>query len=122
MTAAGDSLLVFMRGLEIAAEIGVHPHERGRPQPLRVDVTLELAPRRIEAIGDTVNYEVLAEYARALAARGHVELVETYAQDLAAALLRETGARAVTVRVEKPEALPGAAAAGVEVRRVRDLS
>ena len=112
-------LVVFMRGLEIEAEIGVHPHERGRTQPLRVDVTVELPPRRVAAIADTVNYELLAEYARALADRGHVELVETYAQELAAALLRETGAARVRVRVEKPQALPGAAAAGVEVELAR---
>ena len=119
MSARIDGFRVFMRGLRLEAEIGVHPHERGRAQPLTVDVEVALSPREVAHIGDTVNYELLRDYARALAARGHVELVETYAQDLARAVLRETGGLEVTVRVEKPEALDGAQAAGVEVRLVR---
>lgn len=116
MSAAPDGFRVFMRGLELEAEIGVHPHERGRSQPLVVDVEVTLTPREVAHIGDTVNYELLARYARALAGRGHIELVETYAQDLARAVLRETGGLSVTVRVEKPQALEGAGAAGVEMR------
>lgn len=112
-------LLVFMRGLELEAEVGVHPHERGRTQPLVVDAEVELSPRTVGGIGDTVNYELLAQYARHLAARGHVELVETYAQDLARALMRETGALRVRVRVEKPAALAGARGAGVQLELAR---
>jgi 7,8-dihydroneopterin aldolase/epimerase/oxygenase len=119
VTPRPAALRVFMRGLRLDAEIGLHPHERGRAQPLVVDAEVELAPREVAHFADTVNYEVLAEYARALAARGHVELVETYAQDLARALLRETGALAVTVRVQKPQALDGAEAGGVEIRLER---
>lgn len=104
-----------MRGLRVEAEIGVHGHERGRTQPLLVEVEAELVPGRVGTIADTLNYEVLAELARALAARGHTELVETYVQDLAAAVLRNSAAMRVRVRVDKPEALPGAAAAGVEL-------
>ena len=119
MSGIPDGFRVFMRGLRLDAEIGVHPHERGRVQPLVVDVEVTLSPREVAHIGDTVNYELLSGYARALAARGHVELVETYAQDLARAVLRESRALSVTVRVEKPQALEGAQAAGVEVRIAR---
>lgn len=104
-----------MRGLRVEAEIGVYGHERGRTQPLIVDVEADLVPARVEAIADTLNYEVLADLARALAARGHTELVETYAQDLAAAVLRNSATSRVRVRVDKPEALAGAAGAGVEI-------
>ena len=110
-----EALRVFMRGLELEAEIGVHPHERGRAQPLRVDVEAELAPGAVEAIADTLNYETLRALALALADRGHIELVESYADDLAGAVLRNTAALRVRVRVEKPQALAGAQAAGVEV-------
>ena len=110
-----EGLRVFMRGLELEAEIGVHPHERGRAQPLRVDIEAELAPRPVETIADTLNYETLRALALALADRGHIELVESYADDLAGAVLRNTAALRVRVRVEKPQALDGAEAAGVEV-------
>ena len=106
---------MFMRGLRLEAEIGLHPHERGRTQPLVVDVEAELPPARVDGIAGALNYEVLRELALALAARGHTELVETYVQDLAAAVLRNTAALRVRVRVEKPQALEAAAAAGVEL-------
>jgi len=112
---ARSGLKVFVRGLKIAAEIGVYAHERGRAQPLTVDVELELGVQAVERLADTVNYETVAERARAVAEAGHVDLVEEYADRLALACLEDPRVRAVRVRVEKPEALPGAEAAGCEV-------
>lgn len=117
--SAVDGLTVFVRGLELRAEIGVHAHERGRTQPLVVDVALELAPRYVAGIADTVNYETIAERARALAASGHVDLVETFAERLALACLESPRVLNVRVRVKKPEAIEGAAAAGVEIQARR---
>ena len=58
--------------------------------------------------------------AQALAAAGHVRLIETFAQRLAEALLAEPAAARVRVRIEKPQALaPRADAAGVEVTLAR---
>jgi dihydroneopterin aldolase len=109
------ALKVFVRGLHVDAEIGVHPHEKGRTQPLTIDIELELAARDIRSIRDTVNYETLAASARALATGGHVDLVETFAQDLARACLADPRTLCARVRIEKPLALKGAEAAGVEV-------
>ncbi len=108
-------LKVFVRGLHVEAEIGVHPHERGRTQPLTIDIELVLGPRDIRSIRDTVNYETLAASARALATGGHVDLVETFAEDLARACLADPLTLSACVRIEKPLALEGAEAAGVEV-------
>jgi dihydroneopterin aldolase len=115
-----EALTVFVRGLKIAAEIGVYAHERGRAQPLVVDVELTLGDQRIEVLADTVNYERVATRARDIAALGHIELVEDYADRLARACLDDPRVRRVRVRVEKLEALPGAEAAGVETVLVRD--
>ena len=112
---AREALKVFVRGLQIAAEIGVHPHERGRAQPLIVDVELELSVRAVAHLSDTVNYERVAARARGLAASGHIELVEDYAERLARACLEDPRVSRARVRVEKPEALPGAHAAGCEI-------
>ena len=60
-----EALRVFVRGLEIEAGIGVYDHEHGRLQRLVIDVMLELEPNAIERLGDTVNYETVAEAARA---------------------------------------------------------
>jgi dihydroneopterin aldolase len=108
-------LKVFVKRLRVDAEIGVYAHEKGRAQPLVVDVELELGEQRVDRFADTVNYETVAAQARALAGAGHVDLVEEYADRLARACLDDPRVRGVRVRVEKPEAIPGAEAAGCEV-------
>lgn len=110
-----DALSVFVRGLRVEAGIGIHDHEQGRLQPLMIDVVLVLEPRPVVRLGDTVNYETVAEAARAIAAEGHVGLVETFAERLAFACLTDPLVRSVTVRIEKPGALAGAQAPGCEL-------
>lgn len=110
-----EGLTVFVRGLRVEAGIGVHDHEQGRLQPLVIDVTLALAPAPVERLADTINYETVAQAARAIVDEGHVGLVETFAERLAAACLEDTRVRRCTVRIEKPGALEAAAAAGCEV-------
>ena len=114
-----EGLTVFVRGLEVAAGIGVHDHEQGRLQRLVIDVSLELTPAAIERLADTINYETVAEAARAIAAEGHVGLVETFAERLALACLSDARVRRCTVRIEKPGALDGATAPGCEVTLAR---
>lgn len=115
-----EGLSVFVRGLTIDAEIGVYAHEHGRRQPLVVEAELTLGEGRIETLADTVNYEIVVERARALAEAGHVKLVEEYAERLALWLMDDPRVLRARVRVDKPEALDGADAAGCEVVFVRD--
>jgi dihydroneopterin aldolase len=110
-----QGLTVFVRGLSVEAGIGVHDHEQGRLQPLVIDVMLELEPAPVERLADTINYETVAQAARAIVAAGHVGLVETFAGRLAMACLDDGRVRRCTVRIEKPGALEAAAAAGCEV-------
>jgi dihydroneopterin aldolase len=111
---------VFVRGLTIDAQIGVHRHEKGRSQKLVIDVELDVAVTDWSALSETVNYEIIAEKARRVAAEGHRGLVETFAHHLAEACFEEPKVTRARIRVEKPSALaPDAAAAGVEITAVR---
>lgn len=111
---------IFVTGLKLEAEIGVYPHERGRAQPLVVDVELDVPSAGVERLRDTVNYEMVAKAAREVAAQGHIVLVESFAEQLARACLADDRVTRARVRVEKPLALaPEAAGAGVEVTLVR---
>jgi dihydroneopterin aldolase len=111
---------VFVKGLRIEANIGVHAHERGRLQPVVVDLELEVEDRRIEGIADTVDYEEVAGWARQTAEVGHLDLVEHYAERLGQKCLDDPRVRSVKVRVDKPEALRGAQGAGCEATFVRE--
>jgi dihydroneopterin aldolase len=116
-----EQLRIFVRGLTLSAEVGVIPHEYGRRQPLVVDIELELEPRSVEHITETVSYAAIMAKAKTLAESGHFNLVETYAERLARDCLEDDKVRRVRVRVEKPQALaPDAAAGGVEVVVARE--
>lgn len=111
---------VFVRGLKVEANIGVYRHEKGRRQPLVIDVELDVAVSDWSRLSETVNYEVIAEKARKVADEGHRGLVETFAHHLAEACFEEPKVMRARIRVEKPTALaPDAAAAGVEITAVR---
>jgi dihydroneopterin aldolase len=104
----------------VDAHIGVYKHEKGRTQTLVMDVELDVAVTDWSQLSETVNYEVIAEKARRVAAQGHRGLVETFAHHLAEACFEEPRVTRARIRVEKPSALaPDAAAAGVEITAVR---
>jgi len=111
---------VFVSGLKLDAEIGVYAHEKGRAQPLVVDVELDVPTAGAERLSDTLNYETIVQAARRIADEGHIVLVETFAERLAQACLADPRVTRARVRVEKPLALaPHATAAGVEITLVR---
>jgi dihydroneopterin aldolase len=112
---------VFVAGLKVQAEIGVYRHEIGRVQPLVVDVELDVPTAGADRLSETLNYETILNAAREIAAGGHIELVETFAERLAQACLADGRVTRARVRVEKPLALaPDAVGAGVEITLVRD--
>lgn len=111
-----EAARVFVRGLKVEAEVGVYAHEHGRRQPLVIDVELDVAPALEDHIAGAVNYEQVAARAQAIAADGHLKLIETFARRLAEACLEDARVSRARVRVEKPQALaPHAAAAGAEI-------
>ena len=119
----GPSTTVFVRGLSVAARIGVYAHEEGRDQPLVIDADLSIETDSWTRLSDTVNYERVGVHARAIAQAGHIGLVETFAHRLAAACRAEPRVSRVRIRVEKPLALaPHAAAAGVEIVLSQDYN
>ena len=111
---------VFVRGLKLEAEIGVYDHEHGRRQPLVIDVELDIESGAWAHLADTINYEVIAQKAKAAADTGHFKLVEGFAECLGRACLEDVRVTRARVRVEKPWALaPQAEAAGAEIVLVR---
>jgi len=113
---------VFVRDLVLGAQIGVHAHEKGREQKIRVNIDLAVAepegpiPDELAAV---VCYETIANDVRKIIAEGHVNLVETLAEDIARAGLKDERVVSVRVRVEKLQVVADAASVGVEIERFR---
>lgn len=120
-SAANAIRHVFVRDLLLDAHIGVHRHEEDRPQPIRVNIDLTVS-EDAAPIGDllenVVDYEHVVNGVRAIVAEGHLRLVETLAERIAAFALEDTRVRAVRVRIEKLKIIPDAASVGVEIERL----
>ncbi len=113
---------VFVRDLLLDALIGIYPEERTKPQKLLVNLELwvtETPGEPPRSYAEVVCYEQLVKRTKTLLAEGHVDLVETLAERLAAICLEDTRVLRTRVRVEKPEAIPEAAGVGVEIERRR---
>ena len=108
----------FIRNLELLARIGVHGHEHGKPQPVRINVWLtSKGAVQEDKLQYALDYEAIAEKIRTIVGAGHVNLAETLAERIASLCLEDERVVKVGVKVEKLHALPGAEAAGVEIER-----
>ena len=112
---------VFIRDLQMLAQIGVHGHEQGKLQPVRINVDLAVEDAAVlqDDLALVVDYEAITGKIRALLAVGHVNLAETLAERIAQACFEDARVKTARVRVEKLHALAGAQSAGVEIERTR---
>ena len=88
---------VRVRGIEIAADVGVYDHEKIRRQPLVVDVTLRILFPTGDQINCTFDYQKIATIAERESAR-HCDLIETLARRLASVYLEYSSVMAADVR------------------------
>jgi len=111
---------VFVRDLVLDARIGVHAHEQGGAQRIRINLDLSVAEPE-QAIGDDIRdvvcYEAVVNDTKAIIAEGHTNLVETLAEKIATRVLARQSTNAVRVRIEKLDAVTDAASVGVEIER-----
>ena len=112
MEAAPGRMLLFVRGLEVSASVGIYPDERRARQTLLIDAELEVDPPGADTIGETVDYDLVPRTVERLLAAQHFDLVEIIAMMLADALLEDRRVHRVRVCLTKPGAMPGAAVAG----------
>ncbi len=111
---------IFVRGLTLDARIGAYPQEFAQAQPVRIDFELEVcepADPGSDRLEDVVCYNRLTQAIKAILAEGHIKLVETLAERIAAAALANPLTLSARIRIEKPNAIAEAEAAGAEIFR-----
>jgi len=111
---------VTVRGLVLMSSIGIRPREREQPQRVRVSVDLMAADafpgenrRRI------INYEKVVAAIREIAASGHIDLCEGFAERVSAACFTDPRVERVRVWVEKLDVFPDAEGVGAMLERTR---
>ena len=113
---------IVLRDLEFPMHIGVYTSEKGRTQKVRINLDLSVVDGPVDDhdLKTVVDYCALVDRIRSHALTRHVHLVETLAEEIAAICLEDERVLSARVRVEKPEAIADAEAAGVEIERERD--
>ncbi len=125
--AARSTRRMFVRDLVLEARIGVYAHEHGRTQRVRVNLDLAVeddgatnlsrAAVGADDLTRVVDYDTVINAVREIIASGHVQLVETLAERVAEACLRDMRVRVARVTVEKLDVFQDAASVGVEIER-----
>ena len=115
---------VFIRDLILTCLLGVHKHERKKPQRIRINLDLAVTEQFVistDRLADVVCYEDVADRIRSIVNNGHVNLVETLAEKIASKCLEDRRIKATRVRIEKLDVFKDAASAGVEIERFSSL-
>ena len=115
---------IFLRDWTVEANIGVYSAERRGTQRLVLNldvyVALSASTPRNDDVREVVDYDFIREVVEKRIARGHINLQETFVDDIATELLRWPGVQAVRVSSEKAEIYTSVAGIGVEVLRFRE--
>ena len=111
---------VFIEGLEVDTVIGAYDWERGIRQCLRLDLRFAWDNRPAAAGDDltlALDYASVTARIQAFAEQAEFELVETFAERLAAALMSEFQIPWLSLKLTKPGAIAAATGVGVEIER-----
>ncbi|MGE5266373.1 MAG: dihydroneopterin aldolase [Deltaproteobacteria bacterium] len=110
---------IFVKEYVKDANIGVYAEEKGVTQQIRLTVDAFLAPGVVSTVDEMVevpSYTDIIDAIDHIIGRGHINLVETLAEEIAAMLLRDHRIGGVRVLIEKLERGP---VRGVEIYRTR---
>jgi 7,8-dihydroneopterin aldolase/epimerase/oxygenase len=113
---------IFVRDWVIDCNIGVYAEEKGVTQKVRLTVDAYLAPgikSTVDEMVEVPSYTDIIDAIGEITSRGHINLVETFAEEIAAMMLRDQRIGGILVRVEKLERGP---VRGVEIYRTRDAN
>lgn len=110
---------IFVRDFVLPVEIGAYSFEHGHTQKVRFDVSADVmrVTGKPEDMRHVFSYDLITDAIREIVARGHVQLSEALAEEVAAQMLTDPRVARVKVRVEKLELGPGGV--GVEIERKR---
>jgi 7,8-dihydroneopterin aldolase/epimerase/oxygenase len=117
-----DHYRVTVRGLVVMCSIGIEPDEQDRLQRVRVSVELAAPPDTPFPGGNrrrVINYEKVVTAIRRIAASGHIDLCEGFAEKVAEACFADPRVAELRVTVEKLDVFPEADGVGAILERRR---
>jgi dihydroneopterin aldolase len=120
-----DRYNVTVRGLVLMCSIGIRRQEREQKQRVRISVDLTAAADALYPGEDrrrVINYEKVVAAIRKIAASGHIDLCEGFAERVCNACFADPRVERVRVWVEKLDVFPDAKGVGAVLERNRPMS
>lgn len=114
---------IFIRGLSVETLIGIHAWEQRTPRPLIFDLELGTDIREAASsdnVRDAIDYQAVSEAVAKFTQEDPVGLLETLAERLSRQLFREFPILSLKLSINKPGAVAGVKAMGVEIERRRE--
>jgi dihydroneopterin aldolase len=115
--------VVLIKDLVLDVSIGIYDHEKIKKQRVIINLEAYTAPiagvSSSENINNAVSYEILVNEIKSIVDKGHTELVETLASDIAEMCLKDTRIMKVAVSIEKPDIIEEAGSVGIRIHRQR---
>ena len=111
---------VFIRDMVIDCSIGIYTHEKEHEQRVRINLDLAVGEGDHlinDDIRNVISYEDMAKGVEVIIAAGHINLVETLAENIAEMCLQDKRVFSARVRVEKLDIIANAESVGVEIER-----
>ncbi|MBN41904.1 MAG: diguanylate cyclase [Alphaproteobacteria bacterium] len=113
---------IFFRNLQVDMQIGVHAHEKGRIQPVRINIVMYMNAGivpRADSITEVFNYDLVYAGVQDLVEGRHINLQETLAGEIASMCLDFEEVLAVRISTEKTDIYPVVDGVGYELVRMR---
>ena len=107
-------------GLQLEAVIGCYDWERDRPQPLSLDLHLDVDTQIAsvsDAISDATDYAKISAQVTKLVGESRFQLIEALVECIAEHILRNFQVKSLTLTLRKPEAVPAADWVGITAVR-----
>jgi dihydroneopterin aldolase len=114
---------ISVRGLVVPCFIGAFEEEKASKQRVRFHVEVSIYPsqhRGSDDVSHVVSYDLIVEAIHSVIGEGHINLLETLAERVAARCLAHRRAAKVQILVEKLDRLEGASL-GVEIERFKSV-
>jgi len=113
---------VFIKNFIIEEIIGIHKHEKIKKQKIKFNIILDINQNSIpdeKDIKSIVDYEKITNKLEYLARIKKYNFLESLAEDSFVQIFEDKRINAVTIKIEKPEAIKNAESVGVEIFKTR---
>ena len=114
---------VFIKDFVIQEIIGIHEHEKIKKQKIKFNIVIDVNQNTFpdeKDIKSIVDYEKITNKLEDLAKNKKYNFLESLAEDSFKEIFEDKRINAITIKIEKPDAIKNAESVGVKVFKTRN--